>query len=319
MKVINAPKDFLTNCYSREGIFPFLKKMEEEYLAYKKPFATLVMDVDHFKSFNDKHGHLTGDEVLKYFSSSMRLDLEDEENVPFRFGGDEFIMIFPNKTANEAYHLANRLKNNIHTRPCLVKGKQIFVTFSGGIASYPTDANTVEDILEKADKALYASKNRGRNRITKFSDLGHQELVQVLAVVLVLAFVGVIFYVFRDVISQNLGKIESLLFRSSATPPKSSKPAPLTANEWTPPKPMEKILEESLSQAPTAVTGPAAAPAASPQGQKKSLITLESGRTIQGIIESDDGEVVKVNVGLQEGKAYMQIKKTQILRIEPVE
>src|SRR3989338_1580528 len=118
--------------------------MEEEFLTNKKPFSVLILDVDHFKSFNDKYGHLYGDEVLKYFSSSLRLDLEDEENVPFRFGGDEFIMVFPNKTPNDAYHLAIRLRKNIRTRSCLIKGKQVSVTFSGGVASYPADANKIE-------------------------------------------------------------------------------------------------------------------------------------------------------------------------------
>ena len=154
MRPIETGKDFLTNCYAREGLIPYLKKMEEEYLTNKRPFSVLIMDVDHFKSFNDKYGHLYGDEVLKYFSSSMRLDLEDEENAAFRFGGDEFVTVFPNKAPGDAYRLASRLRKNIRTRSCLIKGRQISITFSGGISGYPTDANTIEDILDKADKAL---------------------------------------------------------------------------------------------------------------------------------------------------------------------
>ena len=59
MRPIETSKDFLTNCYTREGLVPYLKKMEEEYLANKRPFSVLIMDVDHFKSFNDKYGHYT--------------------------------------------------------------------------------------------------------------------------------------------------------------------------------------------------------------------------------------------------------------------
>ena len=127
MKPAGIVKDFLTNCYSREALLPFLRKMEEEYTINKTPFSVLIMDVDSFKSFNDSYGHLTGDEVLKYFSSSMRLDLEDEENFAFRFGGDEFIMVFPRKTPLEALRLGTRLKKNMRTRSCLIKGKQIRV------------------------------------------------------------------------------------------------------------------------------------------------------------------------------------------------
>jgi len=158
-------RDFLTNCYGREGLIPLLQKMVADFPRTKKPFTVLILDVDHFKSFNDKYGHMNGDEVLKYFSSSMRLDLEDEENRPFRFGGDEFIMVFPSKTAGEAYHLAARLRRNIKTRSCLIKGKQIAISFSGGIASFPHDAKDVDELLEKADKALYRAKREGRNRV----------------------------------------------------------------------------------------------------------------------------------------------------------
>ena len=181
-----AGRDFLTNCYMREGLFPFLKKMEERFVAERKPFSLLVMDVDHFKMFNDKYGHLSGDEVLKYFSSSLRLDLEDEENVPFRFGGDEFIVVFPGKTAAESYKLASRLQKNIKSRSCLIKGRQLKITFSGGLASYPHDAKTPEDLLDKADKALYYSKNHGRGRTTKYGEMQAMQLLRALLVVVVL-------------------------------------------------------------------------------------------------------------------------------------
>src|SRR3989338_2726809 len=112
-KSLGLRKDTLTNCYATEGFNPFLVQMEAEYVATRVPFSILIMDVDHFKAFNDKHGHLNGDEVLKYFSSALRLDLEDEVNVPFRYGGDEFVVVFPNKSANEAFSLAQRLRKNM--------------------------------------------------------------------------------------------------------------------------------------------------------------------------------------------------------------
>lgn len=302
MRTVASPKDFLTNCYSREGIYPFLKKMEEEFLTNRKPFSVLIMDVDHFKTFNDKFGHLYGDEVLKYFSSSLRLDLEDEENVPFRFGGDEFVMVFPNKTTNEAYRLAARLRKNMRTRSCLIKGRQISVTFSGGIASYPVDANTVDDILEKADKALYYSKNHGRGRITKYADLIHKELLQVGSILAILAVVVGFLYFYRDSLSREIEKATPWFTQwiHVAPPPVSVSP------------PVTETPSETAAQipAPASETAPPAE-----ETPKLSEIQLESGRVVKGVILNEDPDTVELEVGLQEGKGVLQIKKAQIVRI----
>jgi diguanylate cyclase (GGDEF)-like protein len=306
LKPINASKDFLTNCYTREAFLPFLKRMEEEFLSNKKPFSLLMMDVDHFKTFNDKYGHMYGDEVLKYFSSSLRLDLEDEENVPFRFGGDEFVMVFPNKTANDALHLAARLRKNIRTRSCLIKGRQISVTFSGGIAGYPENANNVEDTIEKADKALYYSKNHGRGRITKYSDLAQKEMLQITLIVLILGIVGSMFYFYRDALSSQVGKMTSKIGAMTSRPEQVNKPA-------TP----QKMPAPLTGEAPAAPTVPTdqAPDAAAPAPAVISEIRLDSGRVVRGVIKHEDEGVVEVEVGLQEGKGILQLKKSQIVRI----
>jgi diguanylate cyclase (GGDEF)-like protein len=301
LKPVNATKDFLTNCYTREAFLPFLKKMEEEYLTNKRPFSLLMMDVDHFKSFNDKYGHMLGDEVLKYFSSSLRLDLEDEENVPFRFGGDEFVMVFPNKTANAAYQLAGRLRKNIRTRSCLIKGRQISVTFSGGVAGYPEDANTVEDAMEKADKALYYSKNHGRGRIMKYSDLAQKELLQVILIVVILAVVGGLFYFYRD----GLAPLAARWTAAAGS---------LFVRKETPIVRMAPVEDPDLVPAEAQ---PVPVPQEPPQQQAPviSEIHLDSGRVVRGVIQHEDDEVVEVEVGLQEGKGILQIKRSQVLRI----
>ena len=305
MKPANTVKDFLTHCFSREGILPYLREMEEAYVSAKRPFSILIMDVDHFKFFNDSYGHLMGDEVLKYFSSSMRLDLEDEENVPFRFGGDEFVMVFPNKTPAEAQLLATRLKKNIRTRSCLIKGKQIQVTFSGGIAGYPADATSIEEVLDKADKALYYSKNHGRGRITKYGDLGPKELLQTIAIILTLVFVGWGLYSFRETLSGYVTKVggtaESFIKivsdirgRLGTTLSHPEPPAPPT---------------DKLTKPPVAVT-------AVPQSPPVSRIYLESGRVISGVIQRQDDDNLTVEVSLNQGKGMLQIKRAQVLRIE---
>ena len=299
MKPVNATKDFLTNCYTREAFIPFLKKMEEEFLTNKKPFSVLMMDVDHFKSFNDKYGHMLGDEVLKYFSSSLRLDLEDEENVPFRFGGDEFVMVFPNKAANDAYHLAARLRKNMRTRSCLIKGRQISVTFSGGVAGYPTDANNVEDVVEKADRALYYSKNHGRGRIIRYSDLAQKELLQLVTVVLILLVVGGLFYFYRDGLSSKMGRLYSNVSSWISRPRQASSDA----------------LPPAVPEPPPLVSPESAAQPAVPEPPAISEIRLDSGRIVTGVVKHEDDDVVEIEVTLQEGKGILQIKKSQIIRI----
>ncbi len=320
MKPVNATKDFLTNCYTREGIQPFLKRLEEDFAVNKRPFAVLIMDVDHFKTFNDKFGHLYGDEVLKYFSSSMRLDLEDEENAPFRFGGDEFIMVFPHKSASDGARLANRLRKNMRTRSCLIKGHQISVTFSGGIACYPVDASTIDDLLERADKALYYSKNHGRGRITKFSELAHKELIQIGIIIAILVTIAAGLFVFRDGMSRQFKTVESLVAKFSKTltlptSPIKMMPVPDTGTNPTT-APTTVIVVDPAS--PTLPQPPQPSEPVEAVGPAKTKLFLESGRVVEGVVKSEDDLVIKIEVRLsEEGKAVLNIKKTQVLRREP--
>jgi diguanylate cyclase (GGDEF)-like protein len=169
MALDGSKKDFLTNCFMKEDLMPFLQSVWTESHAQAGPFSILLIDVDHFKSFNDTYGHLDGDEVLKYFSSSLRLSLGDRAGIPFRFGGDEFVVVLPGKTATEAYALAVQLAKNIKSRHFLLKGRQFKMSFSGGVAAYPQDGQTAEDVLDKADKAVYSSKRSGRGHTTQYS------------------------------------------------------------------------------------------------------------------------------------------------------
>lgn len=164
-------------CYTKDALLPFMEKMRAEYSAYRKPFSVLVIDIDGFKSFNDKYGHIFGDEALKYFSSSLRLNLDDEDCVIIRFGGDEFVAIFPGRTAGELYRLSIHVEKNIRKRPFLFRGREYKFSFSGGIASCPRDAVETHDIIEKADKAMYFSKRHGSGRITRY-DVIHLEFLK---------------------------------------------------------------------------------------------------------------------------------------------
>jgi diguanylate cyclase (GGDEF)-like protein len=191
-----AQKDSLTTCYTKDLLQPFMEKMVAEYAAYKKPFSILVIDIDGFKGFNDRHGHIFGDEALKYFSSSLRLNLDDEDSVIIRFGGDEFVVIFPGRLSKEVYKLAVNTENNMRNRPFLFHGREYKISFSGGIASCPENGHNADEILDKADQAMYASKRRGNGLVTTYSKVWPKFFMWVLKIVVLLAaIVAAVFFV----------------------------------------------------------------------------------------------------------------------------
>ena len=195
----NAQQDSLTMCYTRDALLPFLEKMRAEYAAYKKPFSLMLIDIDGFKPFNDKHGHIFGDEALKYFSSSLRLNLDDEDCVIIRFGGDEFVIVFPGRAAREVHRLAVHIENNIKNRPFLFRGREYKISFSGGIASCPQDGVEAEELIEKADKAMYFSKRNGSGMITEYSGMRTEFVKVFIKISIILSIIVLAFVIARDV------------------------------------------------------------------------------------------------------------------------
>ena len=196
-----AKVDFLTKCYTKETLAPVLEKLVIEDKTFDRHFSLLMLDVDHFKSFNDKYGHLYGDAVLKFFSSSLRLGLEETKVHVFRFGGDEFVVLFPGKDTTEVRKIANFLRYTLRKRPLLMGGKLFNMSFSGGICS-SQDGKTPEDILACADKAMYVSKKHGRARSTIYTRIGLENAAHILmgvarVAIFLVVFVALAFYAFR--------------------------------------------------------------------------------------------------------------------------
>lgn len=148
-----------------------MKEVLQQAEKKAEPFSVVFMDLDRFKKFNDKCGHTFGDEILKYIGSSLRLTFQDVPCQIFRYGGDEFVIVFPNKTPREAQRMVQLLKHNMAHRPVLFKGKFFRMTASYGISGYPKDGETIEDLVKKADMAQYTSKSQGRNLITLASQI----------------------------------------------------------------------------------------------------------------------------------------------------
>lgn len=160
-----AVTDGLTGLGNHRAFQEKLSEEIERASRYAKVLSVVMLDIDHFKSFNDVYGHQSGDNALKQIAmiinSSMR-------NVDFsaRYGGEEFIVILPETGCEEAVAVAERIRRRVNEYQFATENKtKAVLTISSGIACYPYDALTKEDLLKKADQALYFAKEHGRNKV----------------------------------------------------------------------------------------------------------------------------------------------------------
>ncbi|MEK6577653.1 MAG: diguanylate cyclase [Bdellovibrionota bacterium] len=164
--------DAMTGLYNYRH---FKNKMDEEHTRsarYKKTYSVVFCDLDHFKHYNDANGHPAGDQLLRDFADIMRASCRGQDFAA-RYGGEEFIVICPETPAEGALILAERIRSTVEkTVFPLAKTQPLGkVTVSIGVASFPSDADNAERLLEIADQALYRSKSSGRNRVTLASQL----------------------------------------------------------------------------------------------------------------------------------------------------
>ncbi|WP_391574929.1 diguanylate cyclase [Cohnella sp.] len=152
-----AQTDPLTGLFNRRTMDKFIGS----WITGGNPFSLLVLDMDHFKSVNDTHGHDVGDEVLKFLATSLR-QLLKEDNVICRFGGEEFIVLVPDERFDSALEAAERIRKYMAETDGPTGGK---VTLSIGAAHYPGFASNAEQLFRVADEALYRAKHQGRNRV----------------------------------------------------------------------------------------------------------------------------------------------------------
>ncbi len=158
-----SSKDFLTGLYTRGYMYDFLKEVIYKFKRYKQPFSIIMIDLDDFKNINDVYGHLAGDAVLKDFSLMIK-QVTRMSDVCVRYGGDEFIIILPETTLEQAKLVAEKIQTKLNS-VTFKKGDSVFkVSISIGITAV-RENDTDETILERVDKALYQSKNQGKNII----------------------------------------------------------------------------------------------------------------------------------------------------------
>lgn len=153
--------DALTGVGSRMAYDEILPQQLAHWEGFATSFAYAIIDVDHFKGINDQFGHNAGDKALKIISQVM-LDNVRQSDFVFRIGGEEFVLIYPNTDASQAYKLIEKLRQTIATCKIHFKKQPLSLTVSAGITETRSGDN-VESIYERADKALYQAKNSGRN------------------------------------------------------------------------------------------------------------------------------------------------------------
>ena len=127
-------------------------------------FSIISMDIDNLKIINDRYGHNYGDLFLKEFGLIIQATCR-KTDIPARIGGDEFILLNSESDSNQAYALAQRILSEANARKIDIKGEQISLSVSIGIAHYPTHGTTLDELLNKADKAMYEAKKNGKNQI----------------------------------------------------------------------------------------------------------------------------------------------------------
>jgi len=160
--------DELTGIRNRANLDTTSKEVFETYSKENVPLTVAMFDIDHFKAFNDKYGHSTGDEVLKHVAHTMEREmfLNDTKGQLFRFGGEEFIIIFRGKKTAECMPIIRDLRNTIINTPLILNGQKLDITISFGISELDSEDTSFKDLFNRVDQFLYTSKNSGRNRLT---------------------------------------------------------------------------------------------------------------------------------------------------------
>ena len=163
--------DGLTGLYNQSYFFLQLKLQLEKSKRYHSTFSLIMFDLDHFKNYNDSNGHVKGSEALHRVGELMKKVFRSTD-ILAKYGGDEFVIILPNSDKVGAFLAADRLREIVDTETFEGEEHQPLggLTLSLGVASYPDHGQSVEEILNRADKALYAAKKTGRNKTVIYNE-----------------------------------------------------------------------------------------------------------------------------------------------------
>lgn len=174
-----STRDSLTNIHNRRYFLDRFRTEIQNSVRRETQLAVLSIDADHFKRFNDNHGHDAGDIVLRLLADTMAAEFE-EPAVPARIGGEEFAVLLPGASISDARIAGEAIRKRIEGLSAYCAGKRLpQVTISVGVASYPSEGNTPLELMKAADKALYRSKDSGRNCVSLPAGSGENTTVSV--------------------------------------------------------------------------------------------------------------------------------------------
>jgi diguanylate cyclase (GGDEF)-like protein len=159
-----AETDGLTRLANHRVFRECLDREVKRFGRYEGAFSLLMADIDHFKRFNDEHGHLAGDQVLREVSRTLRAALREGVDLAARYGGEEFAVILPETGLSGALAVAERLRSSVEAGSAAFEGEDLRVTVSAGVAECAAKL-TASELIDAADKALYKAKRSGRNRV----------------------------------------------------------------------------------------------------------------------------------------------------------
>lgn len=162
-----ARMDVLTQLNNRRGFLELAEAPYRTAARHQRPLSVLVLDIDHFKAINDQYGHALGDAVLRDIGQTL-LATSRRSDVLGRWGGEEFVLLLPETGLDEAFELAERLRQSVGERVIVHEGARLQVTASFGVAGLDS-GQELAALLEAADRAMYAAKMAGRNRVVRAS------------------------------------------------------------------------------------------------------------------------------------------------------
>nr|WP_316642456.1 diguanylate cyclase [uncultured Roseateles sp.] len=161
---LSSTVDHLTGLANRRAFFEAAEVEIQRCKRYPRPLSLVMFDCDHFKAINDRYGHPGGDEVLRHFAGQLRAVCREVDLVA-RIGGEEFIALLPSTDVAGALAFAERVRQGASELPVVFDGRAIPYSTSAGVASWTEDTAGLDALIKRADRALYAAKSGGRNRV----------------------------------------------------------------------------------------------------------------------------------------------------------
>lgn len=160
-----ATHDALTGLFNRRELNRFLEEEAERATRFGRRFSLILFDLDHFKAINDRYGHQTGDGVLREVASRISGCVREVDRVA-RYGGEELAVVLIELDRAAAVAVTNRILTALRSEPIKTEGGEaLTITASAGVATLPDDAGSVKQLIGRADRALYAAKRAGRDRV----------------------------------------------------------------------------------------------------------------------------------------------------------